>query len=168
MIDRGWVEPRGEPKYRQYRISSKFFTDMDKRFYERQLAIWGPDETYKKWLLYYSLSNSKDFFSKGCGFVTPNSDDIFSGEKSDFLLCGLPRNILDKLSDKEKKDLNNWLLNIEEYLWKIMELKYEKMKKTRDELIKILDIEPIEHDVFALHSIGFYYNARKSLVIRKE
>jgi len=159
LKERGWIEVKGKPKYRQYRISLKYYTDGEKKPFEYYLNIWKPDEIVKKQIL----------FGWDGGFKTPNADNVYNWsntEETDFLLCGLSTSVIDKLGEKEKKDLQNWVLNIEKNLWKIMELKYTKMKIPYDEYIKNLRTKSTDQNLYIRSSIGFYYHGYKSLIER--
>jgi len=84
---------------------------------------------------------------------------------SNFVLCGLPLKLIMNLSNEEKKNLNDWLLTIETHLWKIIELKYLKMKISVKKYIeKELREVTSKEDAIQSNHIGFYYTARKSMV----
>ena len=75
--------------------------------------------------------------------------------------------IIWNLNKEEKTQLNNWILNIEKNLWKIMDFKYTKMKMTNEEYCNyrenIKTKEESLHNLYAFNKIGFYYTGEKLL-----
>ena len=161
LINKKWVETKGKPRYRKYYLSKKFWTDLEKRSITSLLNIWDENTIVTSESLYrYYLDNPDGFKPE-----KPGNTLHLLESSSKFVLCGLPMELIKNLSDDEKKNLNNWLVAIETHLWKIMELKYLKMKMPVKEYSdkKLQKGIPVE-DLIRFNHIGFYYTARKSMV----
>lgn len=160
LINRGWIETKDtKPRYYTYYITNKYYIDMDKRDIRSRLNEWDEKQAFKKNTFgLYLAKDSKDLlFNFG-----------ISGEKFDWTLFGLTPEILTKLSDKEKKDLHSWLVNIEKNLWNIMELKFSKQKITGEEFrkqIKKGDTTYLDSQPF--RTINFFYYGYKRMVSDK-
>ncbi len=168
LIKRGWIEFEGKRGYRKYFHSHKFYTDSKKREIEFYLKNWTEKNVIDSEFLYQSILQNPDGFkpSEIKNYINP-----WAGKSSKFLLCGLSATLLSNLSNEEKKDLNDWLLNIEMYLWKIMELKYLKIKIPHKEFEKKRPTKPLKiEDLILLrlsNYIGFYYTASKLMTESK-
>jgi len=160
LINKKWVETEGKPKYRKYFLSRKYCTDMEKRRIAYLLDIWDQNTVVTGESLYQFYLNSDGFNpSKQGNTLHP----LQKGSK--FVLCGLPTELIEDLSNEEKKNLNDWLITIETHLWKIMELKYLKMKMSVKEYIeKELRKGIPGEDLIRSNHISFYYTARKWMV----
>jgi len=131
----------GKPKHMKYCLSEKYFTDVDISFHKHLMDSWKPDSIHKD-----TLFKPLETEHKGASW----------------LLCGLPYKVIKNLTEKERNELNQWLIVIEENLQKIMQLKYDKMK------MNIIDYNKIAlgksfYDQHTLDSIGFYYKNTKRI-----
>lgn len=149
LRERGWITPVKGTKSGHYRYitTRKWMVDKPRRRLKNDIDRWNPDSIYEK-MLFDSLFKNK----------TPledNNDKI----TYDFVLCGLSNEFFEKLDNKEKKQLINWIDQASNLLYKIIELKYEKMKISPRLFVKMK-----HEDISKLMSIGFYYNAYKNMV----
>jgi hypothetical protein len=161
LIKKKWVETEGKPRYRKYYLSRKYYTDLEKRTITYLLNIWNQN------MVITSESMYTIFLNKPAGFNPLKQGDMAHPlhTTSDFVLCGLPWEMMKKLSDEEKKNLTDWLLTIETHLWKIIELKYTKMKIPAKKFIeKERQKETSLQDMIQADHIGFYYTACKSMI----
>ncbi len=131
----------GQPKHMRYCLSEKYFTDVELRFQKNLMDSWKPDSIHRDTLFVPSERVHK---------------------RANWLLCGLPYKVIKNLNEKERNELNQWLIVIEENLQNIMQLKYDKMK------MNIIDYNKIALDKSfdyrkTLDSIGFYYKNTKRI-----
>jgi len=160
LITRGYIEIKGKPRYRKYGLSSKYGTDEKNDTIKNHLDNWKPEEIFDEYTLYPLLGNN-------IGFQIPDINKQTLSQNTSFLLCGIPMDIIWNLNKEEKTQLNNWILNIEKNLWKIMDFKYKKMKMTNEEYYNyrenIKTKEESLHNLYAFNKIGFYYTGEKLL-----
>jgi len=152
LIKRGWVESIGTSRYYRYRLTMKYLMDGKKREIKDIIDIWDPDSIIQK---------------GSFNFVFREIFPELLKTKGKWTLCGIPKKILLNLSEEEKNLLHNWLEQIEMYLWKIMELKYDKMKMSPKEYIeKIQKLKKNEvlNQMIQDNNIGFYYTAHKNMM----
>jgi len=152
LIKRGWIESMGTSRYYRYGLTLKYLMDVKKREIKEIIDMWDPDSIIQK-----------DSYNFSFREIFPE----IINTKGKWTLCGIPRKILVSLSEEEKNLLHNCLEQIEMYLWKIMELKYEKMKMSPKEYIekqKNLNKNEFLNHLIQENNIGFYYMANKSMM----
>jgi hypothetical protein len=161
LINKKWVEVEGKPKYRRYYLSRKYWADLEKKSIISLLNVWDENTIMSSDSLYRFYLNNPDGFNP----LKPGGTFLPLTKSNKFVLCGLPTELIKDLSADEKKNLNDWLITVETYLWKIIELKYLKTKVSLNEYIKkeLREDIPVE-DMLRSDYIGFYYTARKSMV----
>jgi hypothetical protein len=146
---RGWIETvkNTKPRYYRYITTKKWMVDKPRRLLKDDIDLWKPNTIHEKMVFNFLYKDKKDFDND-------NDKMIYN-----FILCGLSDKFLLKLNDKEKKQLNSWIKQASKLLYKIIELKYEKMKISFEDFVKMK-----YEDISRLNSIGFYYTATKNMV----
>jgi hypothetical protein len=160
LINKKWVETEGKPKYKKYFLSRKYWADLEKRSITYLLNVWDENTIVASDSLYRFYLNNPGGFNP----LQPRGASL-PFKKNNFVLCGLPIGLIKNLSTDEKKNLNDWLITVETYLWKIIELKYLKTKMSvKNYIDKERRDESSVEDMLQSNYIGFYYTARKSMV----
>ncbi|HWR64364.1 MAG TPA: hypothetical protein VN365_08190 [Candidatus Thermoplasmatota archaeon] len=161
LIRKKWVDIEGKPKYRKYYLSRKYWTDLEKRRISAVLHKWDDNMVITSESLYRFYLDNPDGFNP----LKRGDRSCPLEENNTFFLCGVPLDVIKNLSAEEKKNLNDWLIKVETYLWKIMELKYSKAKISVKEYIKKERQGKITtDDLIQSNTMGFYYSAYKSII----
>ena len=149
LKNRGWIKTSGKPKYYRYFTTVKWVTDKSKRSVNYKLEKWDADSIIDKMLFDILLDNDN--------FLKHKIDEpIFN-----FVLCGFPYKVLEKLNEKEKKELNQIVYNSTKNLYELIKFKYKIMKISPKKRNK-LNFDEINN----LESVGFHFSAYMGMVDR--
>lgn len=147
LIDRGWVDVAGEPRYQTYALSETFDVVVTKIHFKQEMDHWTHDSMWS-----FRMKHDTSYF-----------------EQSEFLICGLPtETFTEKRPIERDREFIALLQNIDKHIYKIMELKYKLMKMSKKDYYEELSQNyKSPHYLMQLNDIGFYYHASKKMIDEK-
>jgi len=126
LIKRKWVKTRGESKYYEYFLTSKYYNDKHNMKIKKSIGKFKEKSIIQRGnFISTSLIDKKVEF--GDSFLKNLSDSGIS-----WTLFGIPRLLLFYSTIEENRQLKKWINQIEKNFEKIMNFKYKKFLEKED------------------------------------
>ena len=136
-------------KHFRYKLTPEFFEEYNKMEIRQQIDRWDRyDED-----CHFEMKHFNEHY-----LTSDDKKHVVSElrKKEDWTMFGLPKELKKMFTEDEIQEIKTYLRNVEENLWKIVELKFKKTETVREERKKQRKLP----DSF-LGRIDFYYGGEK-------